>query len=286
MYGKPTLTVSESETTEATVKKVWDDENDKWGARPESLEVTLSDGTEVTLNEGNGWTATVEDLPKYDDAGEEIKYTWDETEVPAGYELSGTSVEGTVTTLTDTFQTKDVTFYKDWYFKNYYIPEERVPYNYQDHVILDMDDFYKSHIKLLVESGEGEPQPVEGATPIIAECGESALPEDVQTKVTELNKVADLNGSDFVSSIYDTQTYYTIKFEGLPEYDENGNECTYSLEESYTVLEPSGKRVVYLPMKDSGDEVEFSVLKGTATEGNIDGSLLLYNGMRPSIPIY
>ena len=29
------------------------------------LKVTLSDGKEVTLNEANGWTASLTDLPKY-----------------------------------------------------------------------------------------------------------------------------------------------------------------------------------------------------------------------------
>ena len=48
------------EETEATVKKVWDDADDQDGKRPESLDVTLSDGQTVTLNEGNGWTATIE----------------------------------------------------------------------------------------------------------------------------------------------------------------------------------------------------------------------------------
>ena len=62
--------------------------------------MTLSNGDTVTLNAGNNWTATVEDLPKYA-SGEEIEYTWTESGLPAGYELTGTSVNGTVTTLTN-----------------------------------------------------------------------------------------------------------------------------------------------------------------------------------------
>ncbi len=60
------------ETTEATVRKVWNDASNQDGKRPESLTVTLSNGTEVTLNADNSWTATVENLPKYA-AGEEIE---------------------------------------------------------------------------------------------------------------------------------------------------------------------------------------------------------------------
>lgn len=87
-------------TTEATVKKVWDDANDQDGIRPESLTVTLSNGDTVTLNEGNEWTATISDLPKYAN-GKEITYTWDEGTAPEGYSLTGAAASGTVTTLTN-----------------------------------------------------------------------------------------------------------------------------------------------------------------------------------------
>ncbi|MBR5345237.1 MAG: Cna B-type domain-containing protein, partial [Clostridia bacterium] len=91
----------EPEETEATVKKVWDDAENQDGKRPDELKVKLSNGTEVTLNEANGWTAKVEHLPKYAD-GKEITYTWTESGLPEGYELTGNSADGTVTTLTNT----------------------------------------------------------------------------------------------------------------------------------------------------------------------------------------
>ena len=98
-----TLTNSHTpEETEATVKKVWDDANDQDGKRPTELKVTLSNGTEVTLNKGNQWTATVENLPKYKE-GEEIEYTWEEGTLPEGYELTDTSKDGTITTLTNSY---------------------------------------------------------------------------------------------------------------------------------------------------------------------------------------
>ncbi len=90
----------EPEKTEATVRKVWEDAENQDGIRPAELTVTLSNGDTVTLNAGNNWTATVEDLPKYA-SGEEIEYTWTESGLPEGYELTGTSVNGTVTTLTN-----------------------------------------------------------------------------------------------------------------------------------------------------------------------------------------
>ena len=79
--------------------KVWDDNNNQDGKRPASLTVTLSNGSTVTLNASNNWTATVKNLPKYAN-GVEIEYTWSET-VPAGYTLSSADKTGTVTTLTN-----------------------------------------------------------------------------------------------------------------------------------------------------------------------------------------
>ena len=95
------------EVTEATVKKVWDDNDDQDGIRPEKITVNLMNGETVVktveLYEGNEWTATVSDLPKYE-KGVEITYTWEEVDLPEGYELTGSDCEGTVTTLTNTHE--------------------------------------------------------------------------------------------------------------------------------------------------------------------------------------
>ena len=115
-----------AETVQTTVKKVWDDQNDKAGKRPESLTVILSDGTEYELNEGNEWTLTVTGLPKYDNAGKEIAYTWKEGTMPEGYSMSKRSESGTVTTFTNKLKEKEkpapgpvaprygFTFTKEW----------------------------------------------------------------------------------------------------------------------------------------------------------------------------
>ncbi len=94
-----TLTnIHKPEETEATVKKVWDDANDQDALRPDHIDVTLSNGQTVTLNDANQWTATVTGLPKYD-KGKEITYTWTEAKVD-GY-MSTQVTEGTITTLTN-----------------------------------------------------------------------------------------------------------------------------------------------------------------------------------------
>ena len=108
-------TPADTETVEATVTKRWEDSNDQDGLRPDSIQVRLSNGTVVTLAEGNGWTQTVRNLPKY--SGEnEIIYTWTELDSPRGYTLSGSSTSGTVTTLTNshTPETRELTVRKVW----------------------------------------------------------------------------------------------------------------------------------------------------------------------------
>ncbi len=96
------------ETTQATVKKVWAGD----GTPPSSLQVALvKNGVvishKVTLSDSNDWTATVTDLPKYNN-GEMIIYTWLEEDLPDGYFLTGTTAEGTITTLTNTYQTYNI----------------------------------------------------------------------------------------------------------------------------------------------------------------------------------
>lgn len=124
-------TYHRAESVKAKVIKEWDDIDGS--GRPESITAILSKGTDsletvgtVTLNADNNWTATVENLPKYnvDTTGAdyenpttwtEITYTWDEDEetLPAIYqktsvetgdwEETGGSVVGVITTITNTY---------------------------------------------------------------------------------------------------------------------------------------------------------------------------------------
>ena len=88
------------ETVEASVKVVWDDADDQDGKRPESLVATLSNGTEVTLNEENNWSATIDELLKNSEDGEEMLYTWTMNGIPEDYNLITSDAEGTETVLT------------------------------------------------------------------------------------------------------------------------------------------------------------------------------------------
>ena len=111
--GKTEYTITNThttETTEATVRKVWNDSNDQDGKRPDSLNVNLMNGNTVvdtvTLTADNNWTATVQNLPKKAN-GTDITYTWSEGSMPEGYSLTDTAKDGTVTTLTNSYSTEE-----------------------------------------------------------------------------------------------------------------------------------------------------------------------------------
>ena len=110
-----------TETTEVTVKKVWEDDDNHDGLRPVSITVKLSNGgvfpldvDTVVLNEENGWEATISGLPKYHE-GVEIEYTWSEPKV-TGY-TSAKTVNNTTTTFTNTHKSEYITVkvQKEWY---------------------------------------------------------------------------------------------------------------------------------------------------------------------------
>lgn len=91
------------ETTKATVRKIWDDNNDAQGLRPSSITMILSNGQSVTLNDTNYWTATIDNLPTKLN-GESVTYTWTE-ETVSGYTPSNTTTNGITTTFTNALET-------------------------------------------------------------------------------------------------------------------------------------------------------------------------------------
>ena len=89
--------------TAVSVSKVWDDMNNAGGTRPGSLSVRLhSNGTAIlaaTLSEGNGWSATVNNLPLYEN-GSPVEYSWTEQSVSGYYPVSSVK-SGAHTTFTN-----------------------------------------------------------------------------------------------------------------------------------------------------------------------------------------
>ncbi|HIW43395.1 MAG TPA: Cna B-type domain-containing protein, partial [Candidatus Mediterraneibacter vanvlietii] len=110
-----TFTNSYEQTAKRDVnfKKVWDDENNKYNTRPDSLDVTLHasanskditselgiDPITKTINKDTDWATVWQDLPVYySDNGQkvEIEYTVTEGTINSNYEYSaGTLTEGT-----------------------------------------------------------------------------------------------------------------------------------------------------------------------------------------------
>ena len=86
----------ETELRDITVRKVWEDNDDQDGIRPESVTVHLYAGGEMIrtarLNETTGWKYTFKDLPKTAH-GSKIRYSVKEDPVP-GYtcEVNGTTI--------------------------------------------------------------------------------------------------------------------------------------------------------------------------------------------------
>ncbi|HDR7744020.1 TPA: Cna B-type domain-containing protein, partial [Bacillus pacificus] len=104
-----TNTYKNTDKTEVNGKKVWEDYNNKFNTRPGSITVQLLQGDKVVqdatvkADEKGNWNFSFKDLPKYDEKGNEIKYTVSEVKVD-GYE---TKVEGT--TITNTYTNTDKT---------------------------------------------------------------------------------------------------------------------------------------------------------------------------------
>ena len=115
--------VRPDDTTTVTVSKVWNDNNDENGKRPESIKLQVKDGDHVVKEEVVNGQHTFTDLPKYDENGQEIIYTASEEEVNSGdlkfYTNDG--IRGDMTsgyTITNTFTVPDerieLTVNKDW----------------------------------------------------------------------------------------------------------------------------------------------------------------------------
>ena len=84
-------------------KKIWNDNNNEKGKRPEKVVVNLFDGktkvASVEVTAETEWTYTFENLPKYKNKGEEIKYTVIEEEIENytsevnGFDITNTYTE-------------------------------------------------------------------------------------------------------------------------------------------------------------------------------------------------
>ena len=106
--------------TSVAVSKEWVDNNNQDNIRPDSVTVKLYaddepvEGQELTLSEGNNWTATFSNLP-VNKAGKKIEYTVEENAVD-GYEatITGTALGGFTVKNTHVPATTEVSVSKVW----------------------------------------------------------------------------------------------------------------------------------------------------------------------------
>ena len=112
----PTECVASSKLTNLTIKKVWNDENDRDGIRPDSLDVYLNGTIKITLYNHERWTANLEDLPLYDENDNIIEYTVTEPNIPEGYTLKGIDKQDGTVTITNEHEPAKITIegYKQW----------------------------------------------------------------------------------------------------------------------------------------------------------------------------
>gem|GEM_PF-4059786 len=116
------------DSTKMIVEKKWDDSNDQDGIRPDSVTVSLMNGSEkakdingdevadITLNEANNWKDTFENLPKTDARGKAIEYSVTEAAVE-GYDAGYTyNKDRTKAVITNTHGTgkETITATKVW----------------------------------------------------------------------------------------------------------------------------------------------------------------------------
>ena len=106
------------ENTSVNVSKVWTDDENRDGIRPENVTVKLlQNGTEyrvAVLNDSSDWNYTFINLPKYHDKGVEYIYTVFEVAVP-GYTSESSIVDGVIViNNTHELVTKNITVTKLW----------------------------------------------------------------------------------------------------------------------------------------------------------------------------
>lgn len=110
----------QTQTIDIPVTKVWNDDNNRDGLRSNEVVVELlangkETGKQVKLNDANNWAAAFTKLP-VKHAGNEIKYTLKEVQVPDGYKsvITSSSTAGFVITNTHVPETVSIKGKKTW----------------------------------------------------------------------------------------------------------------------------------------------------------------------------
>ena len=111
-------------TTNISVEKIWNDSENLYNIRPDSITVQLKQdnsnfGEPVTLNAANGWKHTWTGIPRLKDNSETetYKYTVEEINAPTGYDVTysnNSGIESGTITITNTLKTTNIPVEKKW----------------------------------------------------------------------------------------------------------------------------------------------------------------------------
>lgn len=118
-HGTDIINSREPEQTNVNVRKVWDDNDNQDGIRPDYITVRLLENGQDTgktciLSSNSRWMGGFYNLPKYDQ-GQEIQYSIEEVDVPVGYIPSIAQTDGVWTiTNTHTPETMSLSIEKEW----------------------------------------------------------------------------------------------------------------------------------------------------------------------------
>ena len=259
--GHYTITnTHEPEKTSVSVSKVWEDDGDRDGKRPDSVKVQLyadgvASGDAVALSPDNGWSYEWSDLDKYS-AGQEVAYTVEETVVPDGYTsaVSGDAASGFTVTNTHEPETTSVSVSKKW------VGAEGSSVNIHlladgedtgEELALSEDNGWTGSFDGVYKYANGEEisytvkeDSMEGYTTSITGDAESGFTvtntETVDIPVWKVwygnpgeSATVHLfaNGTEVASATLNSGNAWTNTFEGLSQYDSDGNEITYTLTE-------------------------------------------------------
>lgn len=218
-------------TVDVTIVKKWDDDNDRDGMRPESVDIVLngSDGKLYTgtLSTENGYTCVFQSVPKYHDGGTLINYTIAEEKIPGYTTTIAKDASGYKFTLTNakTIDTVTKTVSKVWDDNNNQDGLRPTAIT----VILTGDD--GSRRVKSVSAAENWTTMFENL-PKNQNHGQSIQYAVSEAFVSGYTEAIRLISNDIEKDAYlDAESDWHLDFEGLPKYRDHGILNEYSVQE-------------------------------------------------------
>ena len=261
--GQTITNKHEVEKTSVSVKKVWDDNNDQDGIRPNEVTFRLLangvDTGKTLVITGSSWTGTFNDLDKYAN-GKEIVYTVEEVTVPSGYTASASgltvtnkhtpsviSISGSKTWVDGndqdgvrpgsitvhlkangvTVATRTVTEADGWAWSFENLPEfeagKRITYTVVEDAVEDYSTTYNGYNITNTHT------PAELSVTVSKVWDDNNNQDGVRSNVITVHLLA--NGQDTNKTLELTEgNGWTGSFTNLPKY-ENGREVVYTIAE-------------------------------------------------------